>query len=104
MDNTVIVSEDYPPHLVTLFSNTRSTSICLLWAAITKGALPCFFETFTLAPIFSNSRTIRGFFQLRLLKFLNILLISVTTQARCFRNSQKTSQWSLSAVANSAVK
>jgi len=52
----------------------------------------------------THAQYIRVFFQLLLLKVLNILLITITTQARCFRNSQKTSQWSLSAAANSAVK
>jgi hypothetical protein len=70
-----------------------------------KGAQPCFFETFTLMPFFSNARIKSTWFSsAAVFNDYEHFLIAITRQVRCFRNSQKTSIWSLSAAASSAVK
>jgi len=79
--------------------------MCPFWAAIMKGAQPCFFETFTLMPFFSNTlKKSTWFSTAAVFKSYEHFLIAITTQVRCFRNSQKTSIWSLWAAASSAVK
>ena len=74
-------------------------------AAIMKGAQPCFFETFTLPPIFNNSLTTSTWlFSAAAFRSSEHFIITITTQVQFFSNSHKTSTWPLSVAASSAVK